>query len=328
MTQEEKKRYFVNVLYKVRRIGQKIVRILQEQGHGSCAQLAAAVGVSRVTAHEELRKLREAGEIRIERIESSGGRPGQVYAYSGGQGQRLGVLIDRKMAVIHVQVAQVGMNGEGTLLGTGNYAALEPQSLEACIGEVVEKGREVRSIGLMGEETGAEYCTHLEKTFHCVSAFVGTAESLTREREGVAGIYLGGGGKAPEGGIWHAGEWRKMGRLDWLPMPVDWSQLDYSDHTLVEEMVARLVQMISCIAAPRGVELHANFWNSKLTQRIRFNVQSKLQEENPPLLFNAVDEEMVRKALWKAAWQVGDSAACRSRGKNGKNRPACRSRKD
>ena len=89
------------------------MRILQEQGHGSCAQLAAAVGVSRVTAHEELRKLREAGEIRIERVESSGGRPGQVYAYSGGHGQRLGVLIDRKMAVIHVQVAQVGMNGEG-----------------------------------------------------------------------------------------------------------------------------------------------------------------------------------------------------------------------
>lgn len=328
LTREEKIGYFVNYLYKVSKIGQEIIRILQEQGSGSCSQLAAVVGVSRVTAHEELRKLKAAGEVKVERKESRGGRPGQVYTYSGGQGQRLAVILERRAAVICVEIERVGPDGREELLGTGNYAALEVQSLEGCVAEAVRGVGNIRSIGLIGEEEGLRYYQHVGKAFHCVSSFVGTAESLTREREGVVGVYLGGEGKVPEGGIWHAGKWHRMGRLDWLPMPANWQQLDYSDHTLVEEMVARLVQIISCVVSPRVVELHADFWSNKLSQRIRFNVQSKLQGASPSLLFHAVDEAKVRRELRKAVWRVGDSAVHHSKGKIGGNRPASRSHKD
>ena len=309
------------------------MRSLQEQGCGSCAQLAKAVGVSRVTAHEVLKKLRKEGEVRVVRRESCGGRPGQVYEYSGGMGRRLGIILERRAAVIHVRVEQVEPSGNGKLLGTGNYAALEAQSLEGCVAEAVKEGDKVRSIGLISNRTGIgeeweEYSAHLSATFRCASAFVGAAEALTQEGERVAGVYLGGEKSVPEGGIWHGGKWRRMGRLDWLPTPVSWQQLDYSDHTLVEEMVARLVQAISCVAAPLIVELHADFWNSKLTQRIRFNVQSKLQGESPQLRFNVVGAITVEKAQRRAAWRVGDLAAGRPRGKNNGNQPVHRSRKD
>ena len=56
------------------------------------------------------------------------------------------------------------------------------------------------SIGLIGEEEGLRYYQHVGKAFHCVSSFVGTAESLTRELEGVVGVYLGGEGRCRKGG--------------------------------------------------------------------------------------------------------------------------------
>ncbi len=311
----------------------KIIHALQRQGCGSCAQLATTVGVSRVTAHEVLKKLRKEGEVRVAGRESHGGRPGQVYEYSGGTGRRLGVILERRAAVIHVRVEQVEADGDGKLLGMWNYAALEAQSLEGCVAEVMRRGDKVRSIGLISKRTdvgkeGEKYSTHLASVFQCPSAFVGAAEALTREKEGMAGVYLGGEKSVPEGGMWHGGKWCRMGRLDWLPTPVSWQQLDYSDHTLVEEMVARLVQTISCIAAPQAIELHAAFWSSKLTQRIRFNVHSKLQGEDPPLRFNPVDAMAAGRAQRKAAWRVGDLAVGRPRGKSGGNQPVSRSHKD
>ena len=281
-----------------------------------------------MTVHREIQELRDRGEVREVGREKRGGRPSPVYEYDRDYAARIYVQMRRSQGITRVQLERWDMAGEVQVSRAWNYAAVEQESLDGRLDELVS-GQRVAGIGISSApgDRPEQLPGHLSERYGCAVQYLNAAQALAQREEKGATIYLARG-ELPQGCIRQQGALCDLGRLDRLSLPVVWEELDYTDHTMVEEMVARLVQTISCIAAPQAIELHAAFWSSKLTQRIRFNVHSKLQGEDPPLRFNPVDAMAAERAQRKAAWRVGDLAVGHPRGKSGGNQPVSRSHKD
>ena len=109
-------------------------------------------------------------------------------------------------------------------------------------------------------------------------------------------------GQAPQGALFRHGHVTPCPRLQHLPLPAAWESLDYADHTLVEEMLARLLQLLTCTLAPAHIELHADFWNDRLISRLNFNLSTKLRSiDSPPRLhFKTITAEKLAPKLRSA----------------------------
>ena len=90
--------------------------------------------------------------------------------------------------------------------------------------------------------------------------------------------------------------------LHLLPLPAEWNSLDYADHTLVEEMLARLLQLLICTLTPAHIDLHADFWNDRLITRVNFNLSTKLRGVRlPQLHFGTITPEKLSSRIRRAA---------------------------
>ena len=110
-------------------------------------------------------------------------------------------------------------------------------------------------------------------------------------------LVCGNGGSAADSG--HiVGELVK-GFLKKRPLPAEWESLDYADHTLVEEMLARLLQLLICTISPAHIDLHADFWNDRLISRLNFNLSTKLRciDSPPRLHFKTITAEKLAPQL-------------------------------
>ena len=86
------------------------------------------------------------------------------------------------------------------------------------------------------------------------------------------------------------------------PLPAEWESLDYADHTLVEEMLARLLQLLICTISPARIDLHADFWNDSIITRLNFNLGTKLRGITlPQLHFATITAEKLAGKLYRAA---------------------------
>ena len=108
------------------------------------------------------------------------------------------------------------------------------------------------------------------------------AESLLTERDDTLALLLLRG-QPPQGALRRHSAITPCSLLHLLPLPADWETLDYADHTLVEEMLARLLQLLTCTMNPVHIDLHADFWNDRLISRLNFNLSTKLRGiDSPP----------------------------------------------
>lgn len=276
-------------------------------GRATCPQLARAAGVSLVTVHKEVREMEGRGEVREAGREVRGGRPSPVYEYEEEYAARVYVQMRREQGVTHVEVERWDMLGALQERSGGRYAAVEDESLDGRMEELLG-GRRVRGVSIWCSPSlrRAGLCEHLSRRFRCPAVYLNAAAALAPSGEGGVTLYLARG-EAPQGCVWRQGRMEELGRLDWLALPADWERMDYSDHTLVEEMVSRLLQTLSCVLAPDSVSLYSDFWGSRLMERIRFNTQSKLRGSAPSLRFGACSSRALDQALRRAARSVGDS---------------------
>ena len=71
---------------------------------------------------------------------------------------------------------------------------------------------------------------------------------------------------------------------------------------LVEEMLARLLQLLICTLSPARIDLHADFWNDRLITRLNFNLSTKLRGITlPQLHFASTTAEKLAESLYRAA---------------------------
>ena len=70
---------------------------------------------------------------------------------------------------------------------------------------------------------------------------------------------------------------------------------------LVEEMLARLLQLLTCTMNPAHIDLHADFWNDRLISRLNFNLSTKLRgiDSPPQLHFATITPDKLSQLLRK-----------------------------
>ena len=227
----------------------------------------------------------QEGEVREVSRRSIGGRPATVYGYNGNYGVEVRVEFRRQRSMVEVRVELRDLLGNAKSEQRRVYAALEVSSLDGWLDELL-RGKKVERIGLFcsPSQRRQNLLDHLKTRYACVVEYRSPVCLADGEQNGELVISFPVDGEM-ECAQWRDGRWYTTGRPDLLPLPAVWTGMDYSDHTLVEEMVARMVQITVCVLSPPRVILYSDLWNTRLMRRIRFNADSKLHGAVPPLIF-------------------------------------------
>lgn len=270
-----------------------VLRAMHERGEATRPQLASATGLSVVSTGKAIASLCRRGEVRqVGEVPSGGGRPVQLYRYNAGYALHALVHIEKNGTLLHCCLELLDLHGTLRHRREADYAYLEQESLDGMLSEAL-RGRKLRSITLLlppeSEPPGIR--AHLEACFGCYVQTPSPAMLLAHtETEGCATICLPQG-LPPSCCICRHGHAQECGPLHLLPLPADWATLDYSDSHLVEEVVARLLVIITCTLAPERIKLHTPPFSSRLTERIRYNAATKLRGQLPLLTYHPLQPD-------------------------------------
>lgn len=277
---------------------------MRARGRATGSDLAAATGLSAVTVYKELGRMEERGEVRRSEQPGTprGGRPARVYECEAGYARRALLVERRRENTLQIELEVHNLMGLRLHREQSVWARAEPGSMLAWLESALPLHERVASIALAfaATEEAEQLQERLRLRYHCPVALLSAAEALADERENSATLYLPRGA-APSCILRRHGRVSPTGALELLPLPGSWATLDYTDHTLVEEMVARLLQALSCVLAPERIALHADFWSARLTERIRFNTHSKLRRRAPELDFFSTSPADAESAIRRKA---------------------------
>lgn len=275
---------------------------MRTRGRATGAELAAATGLSLVTVYKELARLSERGEVKLaQQAPPQGGRPARVYECDAGWARRVLLTAQQQGSrLLSTELELMDLQGNPLRREQSTWARPEPAGLAAWVATALRRQR-VASIALalagVGSAETAALCELLRAQHRCPVAPLCPAAALADPTaEDAATLYLPRG-EAPRCSMRRGGLAAGAGALGLLPLPAAWETLDYSDHTLVEEMVARLLQTLACVLAPRSITTHADFWSTRLIDRIRYNTQMKLKGQAPELHFRYTTPAAAAAAL-------------------------------
>ncbi len=264
----------------------QLLTAMRLRGEATRPQLARATGLSLVTVNRMVARLCAGGELEAAgEVPSGGGRPVQLYRLRrshawhallqlAAEGPRLACRLDLLDPLGHLVKESEALFGH-----------LEERSLDGWLDTQLRSRRRLRGISVSADTLPLPpgLFPHLAGRYACPTRRVSAAEALADRRDDSLTLCLPRHA-APCGALYRQGTCQNCGELALLPLPAKWSELDYDDHTLVEEMVARLLLILSCTLAPRRISLHADFWSERLLRRIRYNLATKLQGTAAPAL--------------------------------------------
>ncbi len=288
---------------------QLLQREMRLRGEATRPQLARACSLSLVTVNRMVERLCTMGEIEAAgEVSSGGGRPVQLYRLRRAATWAALLRAQRDAGGILCLRLEL-LDPLGALLRTeeARFAHMDENNVSAWLHDLLRRSR--RRLLSITIEAGSiplppQLCRNLAEQYNCPCRLVTAADALADEREATATLVLSAG-SAPLCTLFRNGRRHGCGALELLPLPADWASLDYSDHTLVEEMVARLLLTLSCTLAPERFVLYGSFWSERLLRRIRYNLATKLQAHPlPSLRFRKLASANTHDVLRRLALEV------------------------
>ncbi len=282
---------------------------MRARGEATRPQLARACGLSLVTVNRVMLKLCEAGEIeQVGEVSSGGGRPVQLYRLCRSSAWAALLRVHHTSAgILTCTLELLDPLGARLRLEEARFAHLDESNLEAWLDATLRASR--RRLLAISIEAGSiplppGLCSHLSERYACPCQRVSVADALAEPRDGTTTLVLAPG-TAPLGTLYRHGRRHACGALELLPLPADWESINYDDHTLVEEMTARLLLTLSCTLAPERFVLYGTFWSERLLRRIRYNLSTKLRGAPlSPLHFRRLTPEAAGEALRRLALEA------------------------
>lgn len=265
---------------------ERIRQALHKRGEATRPQLAHDTGLSLVSSNQAMAELCKRGEAQeVGVVPSGGGRPVMLYQLNARHTHGAYFQAHRSGSLIRGTLEICDMLGRHVHTDSAEFAYLGVESLDEWLdaatrhrplfGISLQMPADILPVGLTG---------HLEARYKCPARQLNTADALADDTDGTLTLYFSPG-QAPVCSLRQGGKQLHTGELGLLPMPATWSELDYSDHTLVEEMISRTITILACTLAPTRFVLYSGFWTSRLTQRILFNTSAKLRQDSPSLQF-------------------------------------------
>ena len=280
----------------------RVLQALQARGTATRPQLATATGLSLVMVNRVMADLCRNGMIKeVGEAPSGGGRKALQYCLRSDGAYHALIRMEREGNLLRGVLEE--LDGTGTPIRTlqGNFAYVDSESFDGWLDTITRK-HALRSITLCtpGEPDKKSTIHHLHKRYGCRVQYPSAAAILSERREGETTLYLPEGNDAACA-IYRNGKLSESGALALLPLPTDWAGIAHTDRALVEETVARLLQMICCILSPTRLCLHTPEWAPRFTERIRYNADTKLKGLLPPIRFCRLEKEALLVAMRRYA---------------------------
>lgn len=279
----------------------RITRYMQQKRQSTRPQIAEAMGLSLVSTNAAVAALVKKGVLSAgEALPSGGGRPVQVYHFNPEHAVVALFTAEAETHSTRLHFELLDLYGQKIEEMQARFVQLHEESLDEWL-DAVTRHHKLQRICLP-PGLGGIVAEHLHRRYNCTVQELYAAEALAGEKEDTLTLLIQQG-QAPQGAMRRHGCITPCPLLHLLPLPHDWETLDYSDHTLVEEMLARLLQLLTCTLTPRRIYLYADFWNDRLISRINFNLSTKLRGlSNPPHLhYAAISQEKISGYLHQAA---------------------------
>ena len=273
---------------------------MQQQQRATRPQMAAALGLSQVSTNAAVAALEKEGILQPgSRSPSGGGRPVQEYHFNEHYAATALLTATREAHCTQLRCELLNLHGSLIEAKEARFAKLHAESLDEWLDAMARRHRLQRICLPPG--LSDELLQHLRQRHSCPVQEYAEVEALAGKRDHTLTLILRRG-ESPQGAMRHHSTLAPCPLLHLLPLPADWATLDYADHTLVEEMLARLLQLLTCILAPAHIDLHADFWNDRLISRLRYNLLTKLRgiETPPHLHFASISPEKMLPQLRRA----------------------------
>lgn len=278
---------------------QAVLKIMHERGEATRPQLSAASGLSLVTIGKAVESLCRQGALAaVGEIPSGGGRPVQLYRYHAGHGRHILIKGEVRGSLLHCELQMMDLHGSKQSCNSATFAGLEEESLDGLIDDMLS-GHPLNSLTLQLPTglTPPGMKRHLRTRYICRVTQPSSAGILAQEEANGTVVIALKKGEVPSAAIRRDGNIHECGPLHLLPLPGQWKELNYDDRTMVEEMTARLIVILTCTLAPRSIVLHTPPLSLRLTERIRYNVSSKLGGALPELEFIAFSSSELDRML-------------------------------
>lgn len=265
---------------------QRVRHALYTLGKATRPRLAADTGLSLVSCNRAVAELCRLGEAEaIAHIPSGGGRPALLYQLNRRHAYGIYFKAQRLGTIVHGELEVQDMQGAQICVHRADFAYLGENSLDAWL----DRETKQRSLYGIALEIATELqppglVRHLSSRYQCPVRLLNSADALADGCDNTLTLHFIPG-QAPLCSMHRNGIQYHTGALELLPMPCAWAELDYSDHTMVEEMVARLLTILSCTLQPVQFALYADFWTPRLVNRIHFNASAKLRQDTLALQF-------------------------------------------
>ena len=278
----------------------RITRYMQQHRQATRPQIAAALGLSMVSTNAAVAALEKNGVLFPgELVPSGGGRPVREYHFNPGHAAVALITATPEAHCTLLRCELLNLHGRQIELHEARFVQLHAESLDEWL-DAAARHHKLQRICLP-PGLGGNLLSHLQQRYDCLVHEYSTAESLVNGLDDTLTLLLLRG-EPPQGALKRNQIVTPCPLLQHLPLPHDWINLDYADHTLVEEMLARLLQLLTCTLNPAHIELHADFWNDRLISRLNFNLSTKLRGiHTPPRLhFKTITAEKLAPKLRRA----------------------------
>lgn len=277
---------------------ERLQRYMQEIGEAGRREMSAAVGVSHVMTGRLVRELVKEGILKeCGMAPSGGGRPEVRYRYNGTHSTVFLFRPEKEDSVHRSILEQLDMNGRVLEEKSARFTHLQAEMLDDWIDELTRrrqhKPRHI-ALHLPAGSLARELTEHLQRRYTLPVRRINTAEALADNRAHTLTL-LCRQGMAPQAAYRSESELLPCDHLHMLPLPDRWETMNYSDHTLTEEMICRLIQALTCVLAPERVMLYCDYLTERLIPRIRYNLSTKLKgiERTPRLHFRSTSTEQI-----------------------------------
>lgn len=280
-----------------------ILRLMQERIEATRPQLADAAGLSLVTVNKLVAELCLQGVLRLKgTVPSGGGRPVQLYAYNAAHAVCAFFRAASEQGYLRGVLEVADMSGRVLRRQEARFALLQEASLDDWLDAATRRKRLHRlTLDLPPTLPETGLAAHLRARYACSVRRANAAAGLLSAKDDTFSLYLPPH-LPPQGCFRRRSVLTPCDTLHLLPLPTAWETLDYEDHTLTEEMVSRLLHLLTATHTPARFELFSDFWTERLQTRIRYNLSAKLRgfERVPRLHFRVCTPAQAHAAAWKA----------------------------
>lgn len=311
----------------MKEVNKNIIRnAIREELYATKQKLSEKTGLSIVTVGAVLQQFLEAGEIYEDKlVPSNGGRPAQRFCFNKNFSYILTICTYEENGKDKAVVSVRNLLGEEIDKKEEILNNPDLDIFEKMTGEFIEKYSQIKAIGfsMPGQEADKKIIIHdykklenvyftdyYKEKFNLPVIFVNDVSAAVigyckkKENHNLTSVvYIYFPKKYPAGaGLYLDGKLYKgfngtAGEIKYIPLGIDWDNIDYSSEDEITDVVSKLSVSVSAMFNPQKIVVYGEFFSEKILK--------KIEERNREVLKKIFIPEIVLSESFHQDFQQG-----------------------